>query len=47
MFAAKVQQKNELTKYFGKKVQILYKKNDIITNHRRLLAHEMKNEYER
>lgn len=24
--AAKVQQKNELTKYFGKKVQILYKK---------------------
>ena len=26
MFAAKVQQKNELTKYFGKKVQILYKK---------------------
>ena len=30
--AAKVQQKNELTKYFGKKVQILYKKryNDII-----------------
>lgn len=26
--AAKVQQKNELTKYFGKKVQILYKKNE-------------------
>ena len=26
MFAAKVQQKNEQTKYFGKKVQILYKK---------------------
>ena len=24
--AAKVQQKNELTKYFGKKVQILYEK---------------------
>ena len=24
--AAKVQQKNELTKYFGKKVHILYKK---------------------